>query len=291
MTKKSAQYIMRMPAAELRPFLDRFDRYIEGFHQDTPEKQEIIDFKRRHSLEVLEETKSITSGLFLSARVTFLAHLSALYHDLGRFDQFARCKTFLDVRSLNHARLSIVVLRREGMLRELTPKERAMVHSVIILHNKRTLPQALNSELARLASILRDADKLANMPAVLGHFEQGSPTDTLLPLNLDLDPEAYTPEILASVESGEVVDYGELRWINDLKLAALGWANDLNFPYTCHEFLKRGYVDKLVEYLPQRSEFLELGNKVKERLEDGKGRRTNIRDRRQASSVWGQEGE
>ncbi len=90
-----------VPATELKPFLERFDRYVERFHQDSPEKQEIIDFKRRHSLS-------------LSPRVTFLVHLAALYHDLGRFDQFARCKTFLDVRSLNHARLSIVVLRREG---------------------------------------------------------------------------------------------------------------------------------------------------------------------------------
>ena len=253
----------------MKPFLERFSQYIGRFKQDTPEKQKIIDFKRRHSLEVLEEAKTIASSLSLSPRVTFLVHVAALYHDLGRFEQFARCKTFLDVRSLNHARLSILVLRREGMLRELEPKERAMVHSVIILHNKRMLPQTLNSKLAKLAGILRDADKLANIPALLGHFEQGSPTDTLLPVNLDLDPETYTPEILVSVESGQVVDYEDLRWINDLKLAALGWANDLNFPYTCHEFLKRNYVEKIMSYLPQRTEFIRLCASIKERLEDG----------------------
>ena len=252
-----------MLSADLRPFVERFDRYIERFKQDTPEKKKIIDFKRKHSFEVLEEAKGVAKSLPLSPRETFLVHISALYHDLGRFDQFARCKTFLDVRSLNHARLSIVVLRKEGMLRELEPKERAMVHSVIILHNKPTLPQLLNSKIGKFASILRDADKLANMPAVLRHFEQCSPNDTLLPLDLEFDPMAYSPEIFQSVESGQVVDYGNLRWINDLKLAALGWANDLNFAHTCEEFLKRGYVDKLVKNLPQRLELLELGNKIK----------------------------
>lgn len=255
-----------MPATDLSPFVERFDRYVERFNQDTPEEQKIIDFKRKHSLEVLEEVKGIARSLSLSPRVTFLVHIAALYHDLGRFDQFARYKTFLDCRSLNHARLSIVALREERMLQELEPKERAMVHSVIILHNKRTLPQALNAKIGKLAGILRDADKLANMPAVLRHFGQCSPNDTQLPLDLNLNPEAYTRKIFVSIGLGQVVDYEDLRWINDLKLVVLGWANDLNYAYTCEEFLKRGYVDKLVKYLPDRSELLELGNKIKGRL-------------------------
>ncbi len=257
---------MKMLAADLRPFVARFDRYIDRFKQDIPEKQKIIDFKRKHSLEVLEESKCIAKSLPLPPREIFLVQIAALYHDLGRFDQFTRSKTFLDVRSLNHARLSIVALRKHGMLQGLEPKERAMVHSVIILHNKRTLPQTLNSKIGKLARILRDADKLANMPAVLRHFEQCSPNDILLPLDLELDPVAYTHEVFLSVKLGEVVDYEDLRWINDLKLATLGWANDLNFAYTCDEFLKRGYVDKLVRSLPQRPELLELESKIKGRL-------------------------
>jgi len=157
------------------------------------------------------------------------------------------------------------------MLRELEPEERATIHSLIILHNKLRLPQKLNPKIEKFASILRDADKLANMPAVLNHFKQYSLNDTLLPLNLELDPLAYTHEIFLSVKSYGVVDYGDLRWINDLKLATLGWVNDLNFTYTCDEFLERGYVDKVVKYLPpQRSELLELGNMIKRRLEDHK---------------------
>jgi len=257
---------MIMPKDDLNPFLERFERYIERNNQDTPEKQKIIDFKRKHSLEVLEEAKGISRSIQLPARATFLVHIAALYHDLGRFDQFTRSKTFLDVRSLNHARLSIVALRKHGMLRELEPKERAIIQSVIILHNKRTLPQALNSKIGKLASILRDADKLANIPAVLMHFEQSSLSDTLLPLDLEPDPVAYTHKIFLNVKSGKVIDYGDLEWINDLKLAALGWANDLNFAYTCNEFLNRGFVDKLVKHLPQLPELLELGNKIKGRL-------------------------
>ena len=259
-----------MPTDDLSPFLERFERYIERYNQDTPEKQKIIDFKRKHSLEVLEEAKGIARSIQLPARATFLVHIAALYHDLGRFDQFIRSKTFLDVRSLNHARLSIIALRRDGMLRELRPKEKAMVHSVIILHNKRTLPQALNSKVGKLASILRDADKLANIPAVLMHFEQSFPNDTLLPLDLELDPVAYSHEIFLSVKSGGTVDYGDLRWINDLKLAALGWANDLNFVFTCDEFLKRGYVEKLVKHLPECSELLDLSNMINSRLRGGR---------------------
>lgn len=217
-------------------------------------------------MKVLGEAKGITNSLSLSPKLTFLVHLAALYHDLGRFHQFLCHKTFLDFRSLNHARLSVVVLRREGMLRELESKDKAVVNSVIILHNKRTLPQTLNPKLAKLAGILRDADKLANIPALLGHFEPSSPNNTPLPVNLDLDKGAYSLEILASVESGHVVDYESLRWINDLKLAALGWANDLRFPYTCHEFLKRRYIEKIMSYLPQREEFFRLSEKMKEKL-------------------------
>lgn len=259
-----------MLADDLRPFAERFYLYIERFKQDTSEKQKIIEFKRKHSLEVQEETRGIAESVQLSPRLTFLVHIAALYHDLGRFDQFVRCKTFLDVRSLNHARLSIVALRKEEMLRELEPKERAMVHSAIILHNRRTLPQKIKTKIGKLAKILRDADKLANVPAVLKHFEQRSPNDPFLPLDLEVDPVAYTHKIFLSVKSGDVVDYQDLRYMNDLKLAALGWANDLNFTYTCDEFLKRGYVDKLEKYLPPRSELLELCNRIKGRLATSK---------------------
>ncbi len=256
-----------MPAAELSYYLERFEQYTKRFQQDTPKKQKIIDFKREHSLLVLEEAKAITTGLTLPPRMTFLVHLSALYHDLGRFEQFDRYQIILDAKSVNHARLSVKILRREGMLRKIGPKERALVHAAILLHNPCKLPPNLNSKLRKLAGILRDADKLANMPAVLDLFDPDTPTDNYLTLDLDPDPEAYTPEIFVNVESGQIVDYRDLRWMNDLKLGALGWANDLNYPYTCGQFLQRGYVDRLLLYCPQRTVFSSLGKKIKEKLE------------------------
>jgi hypothetical protein len=46
----------------------------------------------------------------------------ALLHDVGRFPQYRRWRTFRDSESDNHARLSLEVIRHEAVLEHLPAK-------------------------------------------------------------------------------------------------------------------------------------------------------------------------
>ncbi len=46
----------------------------------------------------------------------YLAEVMALFHDIGRFEQYACYHTFADRHSVNHTELGVEVLQRENLL-------------------------------------------------------------------------------------------------------------------------------------------------------------------------------
>ena len=72
-----------------------------------------------------------------------IANVTALLHDIGRFEQFRNYQTFLDLNSVNHAELGLSILEREQVLNALSTDERECIISGIRYHNRATLPSDL----------------------------------------------------------------------------------------------------------------------------------------------------
>ena len=59
------------------------------------------------------------SILNLSEGQLRIAEAAGLMHDLGRFKQYRRYRTFNDRRSVNHASLGVRIMRRNHILQDL----------------------------------------------------------------------------------------------------------------------------------------------------------------------------
>ena len=82
--------------------LEWSDKYIRTFLYSNTETRDFLLPKMQHAVEVGLEARRIAISLDLSDDKISLAEAVGLLHDIGRFEQYARYKTFLDYRSINH---------------------------------------------------------------------------------------------------------------------------------------------------------------------------------------------
>ncbi|MBT8764090.1 HD domain-containing protein [Desulfohalobiaceae bacterium Ax17] len=228
-----------------------FKEYVHKFYSKNEQDQENIRLKEEHSYRVLKNAQAIAHDEGLNSRLYFLTSLAALFHDIGRFEQYSRFKTFNDKLSVDHARLGNEILKREEILNNLSFKEARNVLIAVLLHNRLSLPLKLPPNLLTISQIVRDADKLDIFPVVLSYVQPGGKENRVVTLGLRDEPEAFSVKVLEQVQQGRLANYTDMVYINDFKLLLLSWVFDLNFAFTCREVLAKGYVHSLIELLPQ----------------------------------------
>lgn len=255
----------------------RFNALVDGFLRGEPAFDRNIELKREHTLRVLEEARGLTAGLDprdLPGRLEpSLVHLAALYHDLGRFEQYARWGTFRDPDSANHALLSVRALRTNDLLRDLAPENARLVMGAVFLHNRRRVPPGVAPALNTCTRLLRDADKLDIMRVLLDHFEPGAPENPVVTLGLVDEPDRYTPEMCERIEQGIPGEYGAMRYMNDFKLLLASWVFDLNCEAARAAWIERGYLRRLFSVLPEDARLSRLHERLQRclRREPGRG--------------------
>ncbi|MFH0821564.1 MAG: HD domain-containing protein [Pseudomonadota bacterium] len=276
----------------LDEYLAWFEAFALEFTGVSSEDDTNIKVKIDHTIKVLEVSKQITAALDLPAPLARLTHMAALFHDVGRFPQYAQFRTFNDRTSANHARLGVDTLRKRGVLSDCTPEHRRLVLGAVFLHNRRSVPSGISSNLDLITRIVRDADKLDIIRVMLAHLEPGAPLNGVVTLGLKPHPSAYTTELFAKVRRREQVPYEEMVWINDYKLLLCSWCYHLNFPVSLRILEERKYLDGIFGSLRGDSELQALEEQMRQDLlshsrhpgssssEDVKTGRLNVRHAR-----------
>lgn len=118
-----------------------------------------INLKIVHTMEVAKVMDQLTEKLGLEEEMKMLAHICAVFHDIGRFEQVKRYDTFLDHLSVDHAELGCEVLEEEEILYQLTDEQQKMVITAIRNHNKYAIEDGLDEKTLLLCKLIRDADK------------------------------------------------------------------------------------------------------------------------------------
>lgn len=78
--------------------------------------QKNFDLKTEHTKRVCQNIRLLAKAQEINEEKCRLAETIALFHDLGRFEQFLKYKTFYDSESENHALLSLKILEKAGIL-------------------------------------------------------------------------------------------------------------------------------------------------------------------------------
>jgi len=239
-------------AEQLAEFRGWFDKYVAGFYSRDAFVNANIELKQEHSLRVCEEMSYLSGELGLSANEKRVGQVIALFHDIGRFEQFVRYRTYADVRSVDHALLGLDVLKREGVLEPVAARERRWIETAIGQHNAIDVPAGLNGQSLRFCRLIRDADKLDIYYVVTEYYQRYMENPEEFRLEVELpDEPGFSEKVVEGVLRGERIEYSELRTWNDMKILQLGWVYDINFAATLRRLRQRRLLERLVQYLPQ----------------------------------------
>ncbi len=149
-----------MEKLDIAPLKTWFDAYCRGFYTDSEANNRNYSLKELHTHHVRENMNILTNSLGFSQHDKALAETIALFHDVGRFEQYQRFSTFRDDISTNHAALGVRVLHENRVLAGLPLEDRRTILRAVALHNVFRLPTAIGAMDLMHARLIRDADKL-----------------------------------------------------------------------------------------------------------------------------------
>lgn len=209
-----------------------------------------IRLKREHSLRVLDNGREIVERENISGDEAELSILASLYHDIGRFPQFARFRTYKDRDSVNHGRMGVLTLRSLELPGDVDAAWWRLIRAAVGLHNAKTINPATNGCLRTMVDVVRDADKVDIFDVILDHLGDPDNPQKAVILSLEPHPTHYTDEVYRAVLSGAPCDYSGLKYGNDFILLLIGWIRSLSYTTSLRQLTRRGLVDKAFSLLP-----------------------------------------
>ena len=244
-----------------------FSDYVQTFQSGNPEHDRNIDLKDEHTRRVCTEILDIGRSLRLNPEELCLAEIIALFHDVGRFEQYARYGTFSDHRSENHAELGVKILRKHDVLEGLKQSERELILRVISYHNRPDLPEKETKECLFFTKLLRDADKVDIWRVVTDYYQRKNGLrNATIELGLPDTPE-ISDEAYADLMAGRIVKIHSIKTLNDFKVLQMALIYDVNFPRTFQIIRERGFMEMIRDALPQSAKVLEMYSTIRSYLE------------------------
>jgi len=213
--------------------------------------QENIILKEKHTIQVCKEILKIGEQLGLNDNELRLAEIIALFHDVGRFEQYARYKTFVDRESEDHAELGVKILEENRVLNRFDESMQSLILRTILYHNRAALPEEDTDTCLFFSRLLRDADKLDIWRVVTDYYNQkNGKSNGAIELGLP-DTAGFSDEVYQDLLNMRIVDIKHLKNLNDFKLLQIGWIFDINFAPTFQSIKTRHYLEMIRQVLPE----------------------------------------
>jgi putative nucleotidyltransferase with HDIG domain len=244
------QHTYKLSEENLNKLKAWFRQYVQSFYSSDPHVQQAMVLKEEHSLRVCKEILNICRMLNLSDNDLRLAEAMALFHDIGRFEQFTRYQTFADKKSENHAELGVNILQKEKILATVDETTRDLILKTVSYHNRLSIPAEESPVCIYFSRLLRDADKLDIFELVSTYYyidnaERSAAVELYLP-----DTPDISEDVLANLEEGKMANIHDMKSLNDFKLLQMAWVYDINFQPTFQMIHERGYLKKIRDTLP-----------------------------------------
>ncbi|MBN1925233.1 MAG: HD domain-containing protein [Prolixibacteraceae bacterium] len=231
--------------------------YMNSFSSDDEFIQKNLLLKQEHITRVIGYSEVISRSLECNEHETRIVLLAALLHDIGRFEQFIRYKTFNDTLSVDHALFGLEIIDKEGWLNELEPVVSTCIKKAIENHNKRIIPTTDLKEHQFFSKILRDADKLDILDLAIAEYSpKNKNKNEAFTLGLEKSLKV-TKSVSDYVIAGKLPDKKDLKTINDFKLLQMAYVFDLNFRVSFSIVNNKQFLKHLFETLPKSDHIFE----------------------------------
>jgi HD domain len=235
---------------DLQNIRDWFNSFVKTFHNMDEEGLQNILLKEEHTAKVVESMEQIATSEGLNSEEINIASAVALLHDVGRFPQYRRWRTFRDRDSDNHARLSVDTIRAHKVIDHFPQELRLLIEEAIRFHNLLALPARVRSKTDLYIRLIRDADKLDIWRVFMEYYskpEAERPSAVGLGL---ADLPLVSKPCVEALAAGKIVTLDTVKVLNDFKLLQISWAYDLNFSSSYRLLEQRQYIQKLAATLP-----------------------------------------
>lgn len=203
-----------------------------------------IRVKIGHIERVAGIAKKIAQKMKVSEEDIQLAELIGLLHDIGRFEQVRRYNTFCDKDSINHGKLGVEILFKQGMIREFIEDTQydEIIKKAILNHNRDKADIQVANERELLHSkIIRDADK----------------TDIIYMLTFEdketawgsgkLEDEEITEDIYQQFIEDQSIDYAKRKTGVDVLVSHFAYVFDFNDKYALQMVKEKQYFKKIYQ--------------------------------------------
>ena len=239
-----------MNPSQLSSLKTWFKDYVADFYTGNDDDDRNIRLKEEHTHRVCRNITDLANSLGLPSEDTCLAEAIALLHDIGRFMQYRKYRTFFDRISENHARLGIRELARARVLSCLELQDRRILIRAVSFHNAAMLPDNEPERVLLFMKQIRDADKLDIWRVVTEYYrEKDIRPNKAIELGLP-DPPECSEAVIRSILNHRFASINDIKTLNDFKLLQISWVFDLNFRKSFLLLKERRYIEAIHESLP-----------------------------------------
>ena len=240
-----------------------FDEYVNGFYGDDQFINANIKLKHNHSKRTCTDMLYLAEHLKLDQNQRIIAETIALLHDIGRFEQFVKYRTYNDPASINHSLLGIEILKQKNILAQLDQAEQQIINQAIEYHGAKALPGDLKGPALLFSQLIRDADKLDIFYIAVHYYKQHAENPDSFKMEIELpDSPEYSQQVIEDICEGKRVDYSKLRTWNDMKLCQLAWVYDVNFTPTLKRIKQKRYLETVLDFLPKTDDITMVEQKI-----------------------------
>jgi hypothetical protein len=249
--------------SQLEKFKEWTTRYISGFYTADDDFLNLnIQLKECHTHRVCNEMRQLSESLSMDNNGSLVAETIALFHDIGRFRQFQKYRTYKDAISENHCLVALDVLNEHKLLFDLPQDEQRIIQQAIEFHGVKELP-ALSERSLHFAKMIRDADKIDIFELLTKNYRLLADDPENFPWEIEYpDTPQWNPQIIRAVLHRELIHYDQIKTINDAKLLQLGWVYDIYFDYSLKQIYERGHLQSIIDLLPSTDEIRQVADCV-----------------------------
>lgn len=204
-------------------------------------KNENIKRKIHHSIRVMEISKQLAEKVFSNEEDVKLATLIGLLHDVGRFEQYTKYKTFSDMKSIDHGNLCAEILFERNRIRDFIEEEQydKIIKKAIEQHNKYSLDKEnLSNNDIIFCEIIRDADKLDILYECSEIFWKNQESK--------IEKEIATKQIVEKFKKQELIDKKNIKTQVDKIISFIAFIYDINFKESFKILKEKNFINKMM---------------------------------------------
>lgn len=231
---------------------NEFKEYIKNFDMENKD----IFLKYEHTFEVVKVMENICKKMNLNEEQTSLAKAISYFHDLGRFEQLRRTKTYRD-DLLDHAEYGADLLIKEGYIKKFSIDEKyyQIIEKAVRHHNKLEVIGELTNEEELFVKLIRDADKVDIYRVMVKFFENNF---IVLP----------SEKVLNDFYNHLSINKKDIKNKSDSLICQMAFAFDLNYEESKEVLRETRFYQDFINSIniSEEKEIKEIFNKIKEEV-------------------------